>query len=96
MHDVTLATEFLHTVAPFNTLETDALKDVARGLEAAYYPQDKSVLEACDELGVLAIEPIPGWQFFNNDEQFSEYTFQNIRDMIRRDRNHPSVIMWEV
>ena len=61
-----------------------------------HYPQDKSVLEACDELGVLAIEPIPGWQFFNNDKQFCELTYQNIRDMIRRDRNHASVIMWEV
>ena len=61
-----------------------------------HYPQDISVLEACDELGVLAIEPIPGWQFFNENEQFCEFTYHNIQDMIRRDRNHASVIMWEV
>ena len=61
-----------------------------------HYPQDKSVLEACDELGVLAIEPIPGWQFFNDNKQFCELTYKNIQDMIRRDRNHASVVMWEV
>jgi beta-galactosidase len=61
-----------------------------------HYPQDKSILDACDELGVLAIEPIPGWQFFNSDEQFCEFTYRDIRDMIRRDRNHASIILWEV
>ena len=60
-----------------------------------HYMQDKSVLDACDELGVLAIEPIPGWQFFNKNKQFCEYTYRDIRLMIRRDRNHPSMIMWE-
>ncbi len=61
-----------------------------------HYLQDKSVLEACDELGVLAIEPIPGWQFFNDNKQFCELTYRDIRYMIRRDRNHPSIVMWEV
>lgn len=61
-----------------------------------HYPQHKSVLEACDELGLLAIEPIPGWQFFNENEKFVELTYRDIRDMIRRDRNHPSIVMWEV
>ena len=60
-----------------------------------HYIQDKSVLDACDELGVLAIEPIPGWQFFNKNEQFCEYTYRDIKKMVRRDRNHPSMIMWE-
>ena len=60
-----------------------------------HYPQDPSVLEACDELGVLVIEPIPGWQFFNKAQGFVDHTYKDIRDLIRRDRNHPSVIMWE-
>jgi CBS domain-containing protein len=51
MHDVTLATEFLHTVLPFNTLESDELKKLARKLEAAYYPQGKTI---------FASEPPPG------------------------------------
>lgn len=60
-----------------------------------HYPQDRSVLAACDELGLLAIEPMPGWQFFNKNPLFTELTYRDIRLMIRRDRNHPSVIMWE-
>ena len=60
-----------------------------------HYPQDPSVLEACDELGLMAIEPIPGWQFFNKDTLFTQHTFQDIRDLIRRDRNHPCIIAWE-
>jgi len=60
-----------------------------------HYPQDPSVLEACDELGLLVIEPIPGWQFFNKAQGVVDHTYKDIRDLIRRDRNHPSVIMWE-
>lgn len=60
-----------------------------------HYPQDPSVLEACDELGLLVIEPIPGWQFFNKAQGFIDHTYKDIRDLIRRDRNHPSIIMWE-
>lgn len=60
-----------------------------------HYPQDPSVLDACDELGLLAIEPIPGWQFFNKNPLFTELTYRDVRDIVRRDRNHPSVIMWE-
>ncbi len=60
-----------------------------------HYPQDPSVLEACDELGLLVIEPIPGWQFFNKAQGFVDHTYKDIRDLIRRDRNYPSVIMWE-
>lgn len=60
-----------------------------------HYPQDPSVLEACDELGLLVIEPIPGWQFFNKAQGFINHTYKDIRDLIRRDRNHPSIIMWE-
>jgi beta-galactosidase len=61
-----------------------------------HYIQDKSVLNACDELGLLVIEPIPGWQFFNDNKLFCDLTYRDIRMMIRRDRNHPSMVMWEV
>ncbi|KAA3941814.1 glycoside hydrolase family 2, partial [Bacteroides ovatus] len=37
----------------------------------------------------------PGWQYWNKDPKFGELVHQNTREMIRRDRNHPSVLMWE-
>jgi len=60
----------------------------------SHYPQDPSFMNACDELGILAIVSNPGWQFVG-DEIFKKRVYQDAREMIRRDRNHPSVVIWE-
>lgn len=52
-------------------------------------------MDACDELGMFVIVATPGWQYWNKDVKFGELVHQNTREMIRRDRNHPSVLMWE-
>ncbi|SHM59552.1 glycoside hydrolase family 2 protein [Mucilaginibacter sp. OK098] len=65
-------------------------------IRLSHYPQDPSVYNVCDSLGIMLGNPIPGWQFFNNNDIFKDRVFSDIREMIRRDRNHPSVIMWEV
>ncbi len=64
-------------------------------VRAAHYPQSPAFLDACDSIGLLVIECEPGWQFFSKDTLFVANTYQNIREMIRRDRNHPSVFLWE-
>jgi beta-galactosidase len=61
----------------------------------AHYPQDPAFIDACDDLGLLVQAPIPGWQIFHATPSFVSASFQNIRDLIRRDRNHPSIIIWE-
>lgn len=61
----------------------------------SHYPQSPAFMDACDELGLLTLDAIPGWQYFG-DEAFRKYSLQTCRDMIRRDRNHPSVLAWEV
>ena len=72
------------------------LKDAGMTIiRSAHYPQDPSFMDACDELGLFIIVPTPGWQFWNNDPKWGEMVHQNTRDIIRRDRNHPCVLMWE-
>ena len=64
-------------------------------IRTAHYPQDPSFMDACDELGLFIIVATPGWQYWNKDPQWGEKVHQNTRDIIRRDRNHPCVLMWE-
>lgn len=77
----------------------DAWLIKASGMNAvrtAHYPPDPSFLDAADELGILIINCIPGWQFFNKQPDFTDHVMQDIRQTIRRDRNHASVLLWEV
>ncbi|MFM2290998.1 MAG: hypothetical protein RIS29_811 [Bacteroidota bacterium] len=64
-------------------------------VRTAHYPQDPSFMDACDELGMFIIVATPGWQFWNKDPKFEQLVYENTRNLIRRDRNHPSVILWE-
>ncbi|MFE7598664.1 discoidin domain-containing protein [Streptomyces sp. NPDC057494] len=64
-------------------------------VRAAHYPHDPAFLDACDELGLLVVACQPGWQNWNGDQTFVSRTYRDIAAMIRRDRNRPSVILWE-
>ena len=64
-------------------------------IRTAHYPQDPAFLDACDELGLFYIEATPGWQFWNDDPIFAKRAYSDIKDMVRRIRNHPCVLMWE-
>lgn len=65
-------------------------------IRVGHYCQDPSFYDACDSLGILLVNCTPGWQFFNKSEPFISNSLNDIRQMIRRDRNHPSILLWEV
>ena len=62
----------------------------------SHYPQSTAFLKACDSLGIFVLNCVFGWQYFNHKEpKFREFCYQQTRDMVRRDRNHPSILAWE-
>jgi beta-galactosidase len=62
----------------------------------SHYPQSPAFMDACDEIGLVVMNCIPGWQFFNPAPEFVALQYRNCRDLVRRDRNRPCVILWEV
>src|SRR6201993_4017732 len=64
-------------------------------VRTSHYPQSRHFLDACDEIGLLVLEEIPGWQHIG-DKDWQDISVDNVSRMIRRDWNHPSIILWGV
>jgi len=66
-------------------------------IRLAHNPQHRHLLDLADREGLLVFDEIPAWQI--NKNNFSEKLAsgkQQLREMILRDYNHPSVIIWSV
>ncbi|MGC1463319.1 MAG: glycoside hydrolase family 2 TIM barrel-domain containing protein [Terracidiphilus sp.] len=64
-------------------------------VRTSHYPQSRHFLDACDEIGLLVLEEIPGWQHIG-DQGWKDLAVDNVDRMIRRDWNHPSIVLWGV
>jgi len=64
-------------------------------VRTSHYPQSRHFLDACDEIGLLVLEEIPGWQHIG-PQPWQDISVDNVSRMIRRDWNHPSIILWGV
>ncbi len=64
-------------------------------VRTSHYPQAQSFLDKCDELGLLVFTEIPGWQHIGGDA-WKDKAIDNVKDMIRQNINHPSIILWGV
>jgi beta-galactosidase len=64
-------------------------------VRTSHYPQSRHFLDRCDQIGLLVLEEIPGWQHIG-DESWKQVAIDNVGRMIRRDWNHPSIILWGV
>lgn len=76
--------------------DAELLKELGVNLvRTSHYPQSTHFLDRCDELGLLVFEEIPGWQHIGGDA-WQDISVRNVEEMITRDYNHPSVILWGV
>lgn len=74
----------------------------ANFLRLCHYPHDPGELDLCDELGLLAMAELPLYWWGAGEESAAHVPAQlaaaeaQLEEMIRRDRNHPSVVSWSV
>ncbi len=64
-------------------------------VRCSHYPQAPEFLSRCDEIGLIVFEEAPGWQHIGG-EAWQEIYKTNVKEMILRDRNHPSIVTWGV
>ena len=64
-------------------------------VRTSHYPQSRHFLDECDEIGLLVLEEIPGWQHIG-PKPWQDVAVDNVRRMVRRDWNHPSIVLWGV
>jgi beta-galactosidase len=62
-------------------------------VRCAHYPHSEDFYDACDEVGLMAWEEAPGWGYLGDDAWLA-LAYRDIGQMIVRDRNHPSIIIW--
>jgi beta-galactosidase len=62
-------------------------------VRCSHYPQSPHFLDACDKLGIMVLEEPPGWGHMG-DAAFQARMLRDVRDMVVRDRNRPSVVVW--
>jgi beta-galactosidase len=87
---------FIGNAVPNGLHRRDAEQIKAMGVNwvrLSHYPHDPDFLDDLDELGLMALEEGPTWMNAGNAKWLDnlEKTF---RSMIRRDRNHPCIIIW--
>lgn len=72
-------------------MDVELMKEMnMNAVRCSHYPPDKSFLELCDSLGLYVLDELAGWQ----NAYGTETGKQLVREMVRRDVNHPSVIFW--
>jgi beta-galactosidase len=62
-------------------------------VRCSHYPQSPHFLDACDEIGLMVWAEPPGWQYVG-EAAWQDIMLANTADLVTRDRNRPSVILW--
>ena len=87
---------YIGNAVPDGLLLRDMLKFKEMGCEniRSHYPFGKTVTDACNRLGMTLIVSNPGWQWCR-EGVFLDRALFNMRQIIRWQRNNPSIILWE-
>jgi beta-galactosidase len=79
----------------------DDLKHLNCIFTRVHWPQDRRVLDYCDRHGILMQSEIPTWGMgtfkgmgAEPDADILENGLAQLREMMERDRNHPSIVVW--
>lgn len=64
-------------------------------VRTSHYPQSQYFLDECDRRGLLVFTELPGWQHIG-DAAWKEQACENVQEMVRQYRNHPSIVLWGV
>ncbi|HEX5398401.1 MAG TPA: glycoside hydrolase family 2 TIM barrel-domain containing protein [Verrucomicrobiae bacterium] len=68
------------------------IKDMnMNAVRMSHYPPDREFLDACDELGIYVLDELAGWQGAYD----TPIGRKLIGEMVRRDVNHPSILVWD-
>ncbi|MEJ2884594.1 sugar-binding domain-containing protein [Pedobacter sp. GR22-6] len=70
-------------------------------VRTSHNPTSEAFLDACDQLGLMVMdESFDGWRTKKTDHDYAKYFDQwwkaDVEALVRRDINHPSIIMWSV
>jgi len=75
-----------------NLVDVKLLKSMnMNAVRMSHYPPDKNFLHVCDSLGLYVLDELAGWQ----DAYDTEVGTKLVRELVRRDVNHPSIIFWD-
>ncbi|WP_394775708.1 glycoside hydrolase family 2 TIM barrel-domain containing protein [Flavobacterium sp.] len=72
-------------------LDGKLLKDMNMNAVRGHYPPDDHFLDVCDSLGLFVLNELAGWQNSYDTETGTKL----VTEMVTRDVNHPSIIIWD-
>lgn len=72
-------------------MDVNLLKDMNMNAVRGHYPADSHFLQVCDSLGIFVLDELAGWQNSYDTETGTKL----VTEMVKRDVNHASVIIWD-
>lgn len=77
--------------------DAEKLKEIGVNIvRTSHYSQSEYFLNRCDEIGLLVLTEVPGWQFVSRDEVWRNNYYDFIKKMVLKERNRTSLVAYGV